>query len=156
MTAPETLIPAADNTRTVRRFTTTEGDLIIARQQAAGVWLVTAHSADLRAQVQGFVNRNEAGFGGRQWESEIDGQQYPSLLAAMREAVSMARRQADFAAFHRANTLRAQVCITCHLPIFPAGADPEATAFCTGRGRHGESRTIAGPRQYVQVARRPA
>lgn len=99
----ETLIPATDNTRGVKRFTTVEGDLVIARQQAAGVWLVTAHSADLGAQVQGIVQHNEAGFGGRQWEAEFDGQQYPSLKAAMREAVHIARQRADIAAFIRAN-----------------------------------------------------
>ena len=47
-------------------------------------------------------------------------------------------------------TIQTTACITCGLPIFPTGADPDAT-YCPGRGRHGETSTIAGPRQIVEA-----
>jgi len=99
----ETLTPRI-NQRDHREYTTADGDLVVARLLggAGGTWLVTAHSSDLGSQVQGTVQHNEAGFAGRDWESSIDGQQYPSLIAALREAVSIARRRADIAAFARA------------------------------------------------------
>jgi hypothetical protein len=97
------------NTRDHREYATLDGDLVIARRQTiagqpTSEWLVTAHSNDLGAQVQGLVGFNEAGFRGRQWESSIDGQQYPSLIEAMRAAISVATRQADIAAFVRVET----------------------------------------------------
>lgn len=101
----ETLIRRI-NRRDHREYATVEGDIVIARQQDPGYWLVTAHSADLGAEVQGIVQFNEGGFRGRQWESQIDGQQYSSLIEAMREAVSIARQRADFAAFARVNLPR--------------------------------------------------
>lgn len=88
------------NKRHHREYVTDEGDLVIARK-IDGEWLVTAHSSDLEAQVQGRVFFNEAGFRGRQWESSIDGQQHSSLIEAMREAVREARIRADFAIFVR-------------------------------------------------------
>lgn len=87
------------NTRNRREYATPDGDLVIAQRSETG-WLVTAFANDSAlTQVRGAVVFNEAGFGGRQWESQIDGQQHPSLLSAMREALAMARQQADFIAF---------------------------------------------------------
>lgn len=80
-------------------YETPERDYVIARCITAGVWLVTAHSADLRAEVQGYVSKEDAGFRGRQWESTIDGQQYPSLIEAVREAVAIVQRRARIAEF---------------------------------------------------------
>jgi hypothetical protein len=97
---PEKLTPRLIR-RDIREYVTVENDYVIARKLGTGAWLVTAHSADLGAQVQGFVTFNESGFRGRQWESAIDGQQYSSLIEAIREAVSLVRRQADIAAFAR-------------------------------------------------------
>jgi len=99
MAAPETLIPGTTQ-RDLREYTTSEGDLVVARRRRPLAWLVTAtaNDADLTT-VQGIVTRNEAGFAGRQWESAIDGQQHPSLTAACRAAVSLARQRADIAAF---------------------------------------------------------
>lgn len=104
--AKDTLSPRIVK-RDHREYATEDGDLVVARRDAgvkadlgAGEWLVTATANDL-TQVQGKVVHNEAGFRGRHWESAIDGQQYPSLIEAMREALSEARRRADLAAFAR-------------------------------------------------------
>ena len=83
-----------------REYGTPDGDLVIARKKD-DVWHVTAHSADLGAEVKGSVIFNEGGFRGRQWESFIDGQQYPSLVSAMRAAVERARSRAEAVRFAR-------------------------------------------------------
>lgn len=86
----------------IREYVTVEGDYAIARQIEPGRWLVTATANDpALTQAQGHVTFNEGGFRGRQWESDIDGQQHSSLVAAIREAVALARRNADTAAFAR-------------------------------------------------------
>ena len=88
------------NKRDHREYGTPDGDLVIARKKD-DVWHVTAHSADLGAEVKGSVIFNEGGFRGRQWESFIDGQQHPSLVSAMRVAVEKARARSEVLRFGR-------------------------------------------------------
>ena len=81
-----------------RQYNDDEGGYVIARRDPGvriplgeGEWLVTAFAKDLTDR-QGIVYHNEAGFAGRDWESSIDGQQYPTLKAAMTAALSLARQ----------------------------------------------------------------
>jgi hypothetical protein len=80
-------------------FVTEGGDMVIARRDAGvkipldeGEWLITAtlNNPDL-TQVQSTAWFNECGFGGRQWESRIDGQQYRTLTACMETVLAEAR-----------------------------------------------------------------
>jgi hypothetical protein len=91
------------NRRDRRQYNADDGGYVIARRDpgvrtplADGEWLVTAFSADVTT-AQGIVWFNEAGFRGRQWESTIDGQQYPTLKAAMTASFDLAQRQSDMA-----------------------------------------------------------
>lgn len=86
-----------------RQYNDDEGGYVIARRDPGvrvplgeGEWLVTAFANDLTTR-QGLVYHNEAGFRGRDWESSIDGQQHPTLKAAMSEALRLARIERDIA-----------------------------------------------------------
>lgn len=81
----------------------------------AGEWLVTATLNDAGlTQVQSWARFDPAGFGGRQWTFDADGQQHPTLRRVMFAALRLAREQAAVAAaLARVNAGRYRPCEAC-------------------------------------------
>lgn len=75
----------------------TDGIAFIDRHSDGYGYIVEARATTGRfnGRVVGYVSRNEAGFRGRQWESEIDNRQHETLRDAAQCAIVAARAQAE-------------------------------------------------------------